>query len=304
MSNCYRVIFCGDVVHGYDVKDVKKKLALILQEDAKYVERIFSGQTIVIKKDPDLTECEELGNMFLEAGAVCYIEDPDSQVNIDLDLSAEDSTLQVDTIESTPSIKKTKKLEDAEGGFSEKISGASAQIKSTLNNAKRSANKLWGKASESIKSDLDIGGMEMLVKNKYFLGSLVSTFTFLFLVIALFTYEGKAMPLTEKNYNQVINHIGFVEKAFTVKELAEMKRNPADFLDYLIVDPIEKMGYEFEASILDISNRFLKEKYNSKKQKRAITLLKILTPERYKLYEVGIISKDLKEKLDNVSKKI
>lgn len=293
MNNCYRVIFRGDVAHGYKVGDVKEKIASILKEDAETINKLFSGETLIIKRDPDLTKCEKVRKIFLAVGAVCYIEDPENQIQIDLDVITEESSQQQKTTDSTPSAKRLIKFEDVKGKIAEKI----AHVKSVLVNTKE-------KASASIKADMSGGGIKMLFKNKYIQALFATFFVVLLLITGSFIYQGKAMPLTEKNYNQLYDHIGFVEKAFTPVELENMKKNPADFWEYLLVEPIEKMGYEFEASIYGISVDLLNDDFNSIEKQRAMTILKIVAPDRNIMLEHGIISGGLKENLDKISKKM
>lgn len=293
MNNCYRVIFRGDVAHGYEVGDVKEKIASILKEDAETIDKLFSGETLIIKRDPDLTKCEKVRKIFLAVGAVCYIEDPENQIQIDLDVITEDSSQQQKTTKSTLSAKKSIKFGEIKG----KIAGKINNVKSVLVNTK-------DKASTSIKADMEGGDIKKLLKNKYILASLTISLVVLLVIIVSFTYQGKAMPLTGEKYNQLYAHMEFVEKAFTPIELENMKKNPADFWEYILIEPIEKMGYEFEASINEISVHLLDDDYNSEEKQKALTILKLVTPEREQLFKHGIISGGLKKNLDKVSKKM
>lgn len=71
----YRVIFKGEAAPGEDVNEVKTKVASIFKADQEKIERLFSGATIVIKKDADLETCEKVSNAIKKAGAVSYIEE-------------------------------------------------------------------------------------------------------------------------------------------------------------------------------------------------------------------------------------
>lgn len=296
MNNCYRVIFCGDVAHGYEVGEVKEKITSMLKEDAETIDKLFSGQTLIIKRDPDLTKCEKVRKMFLAVGAVCYIEDPETQISIDLDVITENSSQQKAASDSKPSGKRSIKLGDVKGKI--------ASVKSVLAGTKDKVQQTLVKASTSIKADMQAGGMKMLFKNKYFLAILAIVVAVLLVIIVCVTYQGKAMPLSEKNYNQLFDHVEFVEKAFIDVELENMKKNPADFWEYLLIEPIEKMGYEFEATINEISTQFLNDDFNPTEKRRAVTILKLVTPEREKLFESGVISGSLKKNLDKSSNKM
>ncbi len=84
MANTYRVIFNGDVVKGRNPDEVKKSLRQILNIDITQIERLFSGEKMVIKKDVDLNTCEKVAARFKQAGAKCEIEKEDEAVLSDL----------------------------------------------------------------------------------------------------------------------------------------------------------------------------------------------------------------------------
>jgi len=296
MNNCYRVIFCGDVAHGYEVGNVKEKITSMLKEDAETIDKLFSGQTLIIKRDPDLAKCEKVRKMFLAVGAVCYIEDPETQISIDLDAITEEPPQQKAAADSKSSGKKSINFGDVKGKI--------ASVKSVLADSKDKVQQTLVKASASIKADMQAGGIKTLIKNKYFLAPLAVVVALSLVIIVSVSYQGKAMPLSEKNYTQLFDHVEFVEKAFTNVELVDMKKNPADFWEYLLIEPIEKMGYEFEATIYEVSTQFLNDDFNSDEKRRAVTILKLVTPEREKLLESGVISGSLKENLDKASNKM
>lgn len=112
------------------------------------------------------------------------------------------------------------------------------------------------------------------------------------------------MPVTEKNFTLLLNHVEFIKKAFTPEELERMRNNPDDFFDYMLVDPIEKMGYQFGASIDEIATLFLSNKFASEKLTLASSYLEILARDRNSLYTSGFISEGLKDKLEMVSNKM
>jgi hypothetical protein len=109
------------------------------------------------------------------------------------------------------------------------------------------------------------------------------------------------MPATEANFDNILSHIEFIESAFTNEELESMTKNRSDFLDYVLVDPIRKMGYEFEPSIEKICNDFLDGDFSAREQEKVKIYLKITSHERAELQKHGIISDSMKDKLDEVA---
>ncbi len=305
MSNRYSVLFCGDIIDGGDVTEVKEKLALLLKQDVQKIEHLFSGKTFVIKKNIDLTTSEKIQRSFNSTGALCHIKYPESATaNNDQQESKE--TLQVveeycqNTGSSPEELKSREKFKDA---FL-RISALSGKFKLVLNGAQKSISKLWADASESIHSDLEVDGMKMLIKNRYFLTSLAAAITISSLLIFVVSYERKSMPLSAENIDKLLNHIEFIEKAFTIEELQNMTKNRNDFLDYVLVHPIKKMGYEFEASINEIADAYLKDNFNVNQLKKVNMYLEIASHEREELFNSGIISEKTQKRLDAVSKKI
>lgn len=70
----YRVVFKGEVAPDADIKEVKEKVASVFKADSKKIEKLFSGENIVIKKNANLETCEKLSKAFKNAGAISYIE--------------------------------------------------------------------------------------------------------------------------------------------------------------------------------------------------------------------------------------
>ena len=296
MSNYY-VIFRGEVAEGFEVDEVKKNLASILEEDDEAIEDLFSGRTLVIKRDPSLSQCQKLRDVFLAIGAVCHIRDSEGQAEHDIsDDHPQDSGLD-EVPQPTPA-------ETAGPGITEKLSTLSQQSKEKFKRYWYIISEYWKEAVESIKTDFEAGGIKNLSKNKYFI-SAVGIFLFLVLSLSVgLLGEKKAMPINEKNFTVIVNHIDFIEKAFTIEELRTMTEDPRDFLDYLLADPIKKMGYQFDATIENIADSFLHDEFTSGELQKVKTYLEITAHERAKLLEHGFISERLKMKLEAVSKKM
>lgn len=310
MSESFRVVFNGEIAEGFNQSDVQKKLSSILNEDELKVEKLFSGQSYIIKKNADRETCDKISQAFLLAGAVCTVMADDTP-------SSKPRTTSTDTIteENTddsifeadhpPSPKREKiNIPGTVDTIRLKVSDIVAASQDTFSKAKEKTETVWKEGTESVSSDHEIGGMAYVVKNKYFLAVSTVLVTFLLLLFFTVSYERKSMPLTIENISVLNSHITFIENAFTIPELKKMTQNPTDFMDYLLVDPISKMGYEFNASIQDIADDFLDGDFNQKELQKLKPYLQITVQEREKLAELGFISEPVKKSLDKIQKKI
>jgi hypothetical protein len=70
----YKVIFQGRTIKGQQVDDVKINLASLLRKIPADIEKLFSGNRVILKKDASLESCKIILNKLLEAGAECVIE--------------------------------------------------------------------------------------------------------------------------------------------------------------------------------------------------------------------------------------
>lgn len=298
MDKHYSVIFNGDVVSGSDIDEVKAKLAALLKEEPTNVEKLFSGQSYVIKQNGDLKTCEKIRRAFIGAGAVCHIQGPDIATDKP---GAEEDTLNVLSTD-TPSERVPEKKPKREWKTI-----FNSILKSLLSSKKWPGTfqtkmvSFWQDGSESVKLDVEMGGVQSLIGNKFVTISFSAISLFVVLLVVGFTYESEAMPATEANFDKILNHIEFIESAFTNEELESMTRNRSDFLDYVLVDPIRKMGYDFEPSIKKICKDFLDGDFDGKKREKVNVILKITTHEREELFKHGIISESTKNKLDKVA---
>ena len=70
----YRVIFKGEIQEGASSDDVKPKLAKILKLSDEKVAKLFSGKSIVIKKNASQETCKKIQAALTKAGAICKIK--------------------------------------------------------------------------------------------------------------------------------------------------------------------------------------------------------------------------------------
>lgn len=70
----YQICFRGEITAGQNKESVKKQIAKLFKIPAKQVERLFSGQPVVIKKDIDRPTAAKYQKAIEQAGAICSIE--------------------------------------------------------------------------------------------------------------------------------------------------------------------------------------------------------------------------------------
>ena len=71
----FAVVFKGKLVKGADPAQVRVNLAKLLKADAKRIEAMFSGKTIVVKKSVDEDTAKHYIAVLAKAGAVAAIVD-------------------------------------------------------------------------------------------------------------------------------------------------------------------------------------------------------------------------------------
>lgn len=69
MSNTFEVVFKGEVIEGNDVAATRANIGKLFNADEAKIERLFSGSSIVIKKDLDETTANKYIGAFKKAGA-------------------------------------------------------------------------------------------------------------------------------------------------------------------------------------------------------------------------------------------
>ena len=70
----YRIVFSGKCYGDYETSEVKTALTDLLNLNTKKLERLFSGQRVIVKKNIDYETAEKYQNIFENAGAICTIE--------------------------------------------------------------------------------------------------------------------------------------------------------------------------------------------------------------------------------------
>ena len=70
----YRVLFKGDIASDKSILEVQQKLAKLFNIDQKKTDKLFSGQTHIIKRNADLKICEKIQSAMKVIGAISFIE--------------------------------------------------------------------------------------------------------------------------------------------------------------------------------------------------------------------------------------
>ncbi|WP_297763491.1 hypothetical protein [uncultured Alcanivorax sp.] len=69
----FHIVFAGQLVKGSDLATVKSNLGKIFKMDAARVEKLFSGQPVVLKKDADQATAMKFRAVLKQAGAECEL---------------------------------------------------------------------------------------------------------------------------------------------------------------------------------------------------------------------------------------
>lgn len=70
----FQIIFQGKVLDGHKPDEVKRNIAAIFGRDVKQIENLFSGKSVIIKKDIDEATALKYQAIFKKAGAVCELK--------------------------------------------------------------------------------------------------------------------------------------------------------------------------------------------------------------------------------------
>ena len=85
----YRVIFEGEILEGSQVQEVKRALAKLYNKREDQVEHYFSGKRLTVKKNADHETAMKYVKAFERAGAVCKVEELETQAGLEQPLVLE-----------------------------------------------------------------------------------------------------------------------------------------------------------------------------------------------------------------------
>ncbi len=69
----YNVIFRGEITEGQDIEKVRQNLAKLFKVNSEKIERLFSGNSVTIKKNADHTTAMKYKTAMEKAGALCSL---------------------------------------------------------------------------------------------------------------------------------------------------------------------------------------------------------------------------------------
>jgi len=75
MSNTFEVVFSGEVLDGFDPAETRAKIGKLFNADEAKIARLFSGNSVVIKKGLDETTANKYLGAFKNAGAKAIVRD-------------------------------------------------------------------------------------------------------------------------------------------------------------------------------------------------------------------------------------
>lgn len=80
-ENNFQVLMSGKLVDGMDPAQVKANVAALFKVDVAKVEKLFSGQPVVIKKGLDEATAKKYQAALQRAGAICQVADANAGVS-------------------------------------------------------------------------------------------------------------------------------------------------------------------------------------------------------------------------------
>lgn len=73
MDPRFKIVFAGRIREGFDNVTVRQRLASLYKTTPKQIDRLFSGQRLVLKSALSREEAERFRRIFNETGAVCEV---------------------------------------------------------------------------------------------------------------------------------------------------------------------------------------------------------------------------------------
>jgi uncharacterized RDD family membrane protein YckC len=80
LAQSYKIVFNGEITTGYEIGDVKVKLAELFKLNNSQADVLFNGKRVVIKKDLDEQTAIKYRKFLEQAGVICKIECARDQV--------------------------------------------------------------------------------------------------------------------------------------------------------------------------------------------------------------------------------
>ena len=264
----HQVVFRGQIVSGASIDTVKANLAKLFKTDATRIEGLFSGKAMVIKKGLSRGEGERYCALLSKAGALCEVvpvapanppQPPqtekatpkDSVAPRQGDAPTEKSPPSAATSPASPNLKRRAAalketvqavrngdMSETLGALREKVQGIDTE------EAGRKVSSLLGKASASIKNDLQEGGVAALKHNKL-VWALAGVTLIVLAALAMKLGGGtQPMPIEPK----VISN--FTKQYHRDIRQADLANAGTGVLIGQARQTVEDMGYDFDRTLL------------------------------------------------------
>jgi len=80
----YSVVFTGELKPSLSHEKVMTNLSLLFKKDISFINKLFSGQQIIIKRDLDLDSANKYKMALASAGAICEVQESPEAVKNDV----------------------------------------------------------------------------------------------------------------------------------------------------------------------------------------------------------------------------
>lgn len=81
----YRIVFKGELAYGFELDETRTNLKQLCKYDDATLDKLFSGKTVILKKNLSAAVARQYKNALDTTGACCYVEEiPDSNAKIEV----------------------------------------------------------------------------------------------------------------------------------------------------------------------------------------------------------------------------
>ena len=128
MSNTFEVVFKGEVIDGFDPAETRAKIGKLFNADEAKIARLFSGNSIIIKKDLDEATANKYIGAFKNAGANAVVRDASTPESAAAPVTAAETTAPPPATKPEPTAAPATTQSSSTGSFFEHSGEASAHL--------------------------------------------------------------------------------------------------------------------------------------------------------------------------------
>ena len=256
----YQIVFQGKIAPDSSVEEVKANLAKLFHADEPRIDRLFSGQTMVLKKGLDREAGERYRVLLEKAGALCEVVAIPSSPRAPIPPKVPDRTKA--TPPSGP-----KASEGAEGGKTSNLMQRAAAMTSKVKavrpgdlqqtlgairekvqdmdaeEAGKKVSTLVEGVATSVKSEIKQGRLAEL-KRKKVIWVLAATLGLGIALVIVLSGGSRAMPIEKAVFNQ------FTQQYYREIQKADLANIGTNVLIERAREVLDDMGYDFDRTIL------------------------------------------------------